>query len=125
MWYEKYVGQEYSAENDCMALAVKVAEEFGYKVKIPHYKDNVYAQAAAMKRYKDDYGVRIAPDEAQDGIPVLFLCRKRFYHCGVYVWINGEAWILHADQTSGFVILTRLRDMANKGYELEGFYKWI
>lgn len=123
MWYEKYIGEEYSTTNDCMALAIRVAREFGHEIKKPSYEPNVYSQAKSIRLYKDDMSVRT--DEKQDGNPVLFLCRKRFFHIGVYVRIAEEDWILHADQQSGFVILTRLREMPKKGYELEGFYKWI
>lgn len=122
-WYEKYIGEEYSDENDCMELAVRVAREFGRDVKKPKYLNNVYSQAHTVHVYKDDICVRT--DTKEDGNPVLFLCRKRFFHIGIYACISGEDWILHADQQSGFVILTRLRDMPKKGYELEGFYRWI
>ncbi|WP_159990800.1 hypothetical protein [Pelistega ratti] len=121
-WYEKYIGETYSEENDCMALAIRVGAEFGYLIQKPSYNANVYAQARALQLYKDDLAVKT--DKKQDGNPVLFLCRKRFFHIGVYVRIDSEDWILHADQRSGFVILTRLREMAQYGYELEGFYQW-
>lgn len=122
MWYEKYIGEEYSEENDCMALAVRVGAEFGYTIQKPSYKPNVYAQANALHLYRDDLAHRV--ENGIEGHPVLFLCRRRFFHIGVYVPINGEEWILHADQRSGFVILTRLREMSMYGYELEGFYQW-
>lgn len=125
MWWEKYIGQPYvELENDCMALAVKVAHEFlGLHVISPTYKPDIRDQARAIREHKDDVCSRI--ETPKDGYPVLFLCRRRFFHIGVYLRTNHEDWILHADERSGFVILTRLKDMSLKGYQLEGFYQWI
>lgn len=124
MWWNKYIGEEYTEENDCMALAVRVAKDvLGKEVESPPYKPNIWSQAKAVGDFKDDVCKRT--DTPKDGNPVLFLCRKRFYHIGVLVHTNNEQYVLHADQQAGFVLLTRLRDMAEKGYEFEGFYKWI
>lgn len=124
MWWNKYIGEEYTEENDCMALAVRVAKDvLDKEVESPPYKPNIWSQAKAVGDFKD--GVCKRTDTAEDGNPVLFLCRKRFYHIGVLVHTNNEQYVLHADQQAGFVLLTRLRDMAEKGYEFEGFYKWI
>ena len=124
MWWNKYIGEEYTEENDCMALAVRVAKDvLDKEVESPPYKPNIWSQAKAVGDFKDDVCKRT--DTAEDGNPVLFLCRKRFYHIGVLVHTNNEQYVLHADQQAGFVLLTRLRDMAEKGYEFEGFYKWI
>ena len=125
MWWDEYTGQKYvDLENDCMALAVKVAREMlGKNVISPGYKADLRDQARAIRDHKDDVCTRI--DTPQDGYPVLFLCRRRFFHIGVYLRTNHEDWILHADKSVGLVILTRLKDMSLRGYQFEGFYQWI
>lgn len=124
MWWDKYIGDEYTEENDCMALAVRVAKEvLGKDVISPPYQPNIWSQAKAVRDFKHDVCKRT--EAAEDGNPVLFLCRKRFYHIGVSVQINDEQYILHASQQAGAVLLTRLRDMAEQGYEFEGFYQWM
>ncbi len=125
MWWQKYLGQPYDErENDCMDLAVKVARDvLGLEITSPSYQPTLKDQARALQEHKDDLCARI--DIPQDGYPVLFLCRRRFFHIGVYLRTNHEDWILHADERSGFVILTRLKDMSLKGYQFEGFYQWL
>lgn len=124
MWWDKYLGQPYTELDDCMTLAVRVAQEvLGKGVNSPLYTPGLRDQARAVHDYKGDVCRRM--DKPKDGYPVLFLCRTRFYHIGVLAHINHEQYILHASQQAGCVILTRLRDMSKQGYEFEGFYEWI
>lgn len=121
-WWEPFIGKPYGDGYDCMSLAVEVAALFGHKVVHPSYAPNVRAQARAVAQHKETLSQ--AQATAQDGDPVLFLCRARFYHIGVFVNVDDTAYILHADQRSAAVILTKLTDMPVLGYTLEGFYKW-
>lgn len=125
MWHEKYLEMPYvPVDGDCMALAEIVASEYlGVEVKAPEHAIGLREQSKQIRAYKDSLADKT--DAPQDGYPVLFLCRQRFYHIGVYVFLNFEPWILHNDERLGKVVLTRLRDMPVQGYELEGFYKWI
>ena len=124
MWWETYLGQPYTEIDDCMALAVRVANDvLGVQVNSPLYKPELRDQARAVHDYKDD--VCQHTNNPKDGYPVLFLCRSRFFHIGVLVNTNYEQFILHASQQAGSVVLTRLKDMSKQGYEFEGFYEWI
>lgn len=125
MWHEKYLDMPYvPVDGDCMALAELVAKEYlGIEVNAPPHEVGLRAQARQIAHYKDSLAERT--DTPKDGYPVLFSCRKRFYHIGVYVFLNYEPWILHNDERVGKVVVTPLRNMAIQGYELEGFYKWI
>ena len=125
MWYEKYLDMPYKPiDGDCMALAELVAREYlGVEVNAPQHEVGLRAQARQISATKDSLAERT--DTPKDGYPVLFSCRSRFYHIGVYVHLNYEPWILHNDERLGKVVITPLRQMAIQGYELEGFYKWI
>lgn len=125
MWYIKYLGRAYSESFDCMQLAMDVGKEFGHKVEKPIYIANVFDQARAVKVDKDSVCRKISINEVKDGDPVLFLCRDRFYHIGVYVKSGDSDYVLHADQKAGMVVITRLTQMSVLGYELEGYYRWI
>ena len=125
MWHEKYLEMPYiPIDGDCMALAELVASEYlGITVNSPLHATGLREQARQIQEHKDSLAERT--DTPQDGYPVLFLCRSRFYHIGVYVFLNYEPWILHNDERLGKVVVTRLRDMPVQGYEFEGFYKWL
>lgn len=125
MWWEKYIGQPYiPVDGDCMALAEQVAtQETGRVFNVPEHTTGLRAQARQIERHKDEYARKV--DKPKDCNPVLFLCRKRFYHIGVSAFINNEDYVLHNDEQHGSVVLTRLRDMQRFGYEFEGFYEWI
>ena len=124
-WSDQYVGQPYIRETgDCAALAERVAREvFGKVVGLPTSHASTYReQAKQIMELRDDYAERI--DEPVDGCPVLFIGRGRLCHIGVACLLAHEVWILHADQSSGFVIRQRLRDVTRVHFRLEGFYKW-
>lgn len=125
MWWEKYIGQPYvPVDGDCMTLAEQVAEnELDIILRVPEHETGLRAQARQIQKYRDEYAQKVeTPEDCQ---PVLFLCRKRFFHIGVSARINNEDYVLHNDERHGSVILTRLRDMTRIGYEFEGFYRWI
>jgi len=124
-WSEKYVGEPYvSGVADCAALAARVAREvLGIACRLPDvHEKGLRGQAAQIQAHKDTIAERSAV--AMDGHPVLFIGRGRTCHIGVMCWIASEWWVLHADQSAGFVIRQRLRDMTRVLYQLEGFYTW-
>ena len=125
-WSDQYVGQPYIPETgDCAALAERVAREvFGKVVGLPTSHASTYReQAKQIMELRDDYAERI--DEPVDGCPVLFVGRGRLCHIGVMCWIANEWYVLHADQSAGFVIRQRLRDMTQFHWKLENFYDWL
>ncbi|MFV0284751.1 MAG: hypothetical protein ACK5JE_13360 [Castellaniella sp.] len=125
-WHEKYIGQPYiPGIADCMNLAEQIANEvLGLRIDIPTmHETSLRGQAEQLDRLKATYAERVdAPIDAQ---PVLFVARGRFFHCGVNVLTGGEHWVLHADQSSGFVVCQRLRDLTRWAYKFEGYYKWL
>ena len=124
-WSDQYVGQPYIPETgDCAALAERVAREvFGKVVGLPTSHASTYReQAKQIMELRDDYAERI--DEPVDGCPVLFVGRGRLCHIGVMCWLANEWWCLHADQSSGFVVRQRLRDVTRIHYRIEGYYEW-
>lgn len=124
-WSDIYVGEPYLPQvGDCAALAVRVSfEQFGIKAELPlDHATKLRDQAQQILDLKDDLAVKI--HEAQDGCAALFITRGRICHIGVMCWIQSEWWVLHADQTVGFVVRQRLRELTRLHYRLEGFYKW-
>lgn len=124
-WSDKYVGEPYVPESgDCAALAERVAREvFGKIVGLPTSHASTYReQAKQIMELRDDYATKI--DAPKDGCPALFVGRGRLCHIGVMCWIANEWYVLHADQSAGFVIRQRLRDMTQFHWQLEGVYEW-
>jgi hypothetical protein len=125
-WSDRYVGEPYLAEvADCAVLAARVAREvFGKEVSLPvSHAATVRAQATQIVDCKDAYARRIRAPE--DGSPVLLIGRGVSCHIGVMCWIAGEWWVLHANQSFGFVTRERLRSMTRLHYRVEGYYVWL
>lgn len=124
-WSDRYIGQPYLPETgDCAALAEKVANEvLGITPNLPTAHAVTYrAQARQVESVKDDYADRV--DSPIDGHPVLLIARSRPCHIGVMCRIASEWWVLHADQTSGYVIRQREREITRLFYKIEGYYRW-
>jgi hypothetical protein len=124
-WSDVYVGEPYLPQvGDCAALAVRVnLDQFGVEIQLPQaHATTLRDQAKQILELKDDLAIQIP--EAQDGCAALFITRGRVCHIGVMCWIQSDWWVLHADQTVGFVVRQRLRDLTRVHYKLEGFYKW-
>lgn len=124
-WSDKYVGEPYVAESgDCAALAARVAHaEFGLSIDLPlAHAEGLRDQAIQIMDEKPNLAVKI--QEPFDGCPALFIARGRVCHIGVMCWIALDWWVLHADQSVGFVVRQRLREMTRLHFALEGFYKW-
>jgi hypothetical protein len=124
-WSDKYIGEPYVPEvGDCAALAAKVNyEQFKKLPDLPNsHADTLRDQSKQIVELKDDLAVKI--DEPFDGCPVLLIGRGRLCHIGVMCWIANEWWVLHADQSAGFVVRQRLRELTRLHYKVEGFYQW-
>lgn len=123
-WTDKYVGAPYiPCEGDCAALAARVAkEELGLDICFPQHADGLFAQAIQVRALRGAYAEHI--DAPEDKQPVLLLARARFFHIGVIALLGGIVHVLHADQTSGYVVCQRLADLTTLAYQLEGFYRW-
>jgi len=124
-WSDKYVGLPYVPDTgDCAALAETVAREvFGKTIGLPVSHARTYReQAKQILEMREDYARPLpAP---RDGCPALFIGRGRTCHIGVMCWLANEWWVLHADQSAGFVVRQRLRDVTRIHFQLEGFYAW-
>jgi hypothetical protein len=126
-WSDRFVGRPYVVQDgDCAALASDVARSIlGLDPALPssHAKGH-RNQGAQVLAHKDALAKRV--ELPKDGHPVLFVARGRLCHIGVACQIQGETWILHADQSVGFVVRERLSRMNQTfRYQLEGFYQWI
>ena len=138
-WSDRYIGRAYvEGEFDCGDLAALVRREvFGRELRLPSdHGEGPLGRTAAIQRHIAAY---VMPtDRPQDGDGVLLIVRGRVQHIGLYCQIGTTAWVLHnqaprkedgdakaPSQCGGGVILTRLRELARWGYEVEGFYRWI
>lgn len=133
-WSENYVGRPYVEKQfDCGELARTVQREvFGKDVAIPterRYEElkgrsRFEAMTSQIAEEKDTYARRTETPEEGDG--VLLAYRKNYWHIGVYCFVNGEAYVLHAaDGKVGMVVMNKIRELAGRGYVVEGYYKWI
>ena len=133
-WSARYVGRRYEeGVFDCGELARAVQlEVFGRKIRLPSTRDHVHVEgslakfrtmAAQIDACKDDVAVRTHVPHEGDG--VLLKTRGYRQHIGVYCVIAGEAWVLHATDGAGQVVLQRARDLPMRGLQIEGYYRWI
>lgn len=129
-WTERYIGEPYvETENDCAALAAKVANEvFGKQVTLPeHRADNPFGRTAQMRMGAVDLAERIEitfGEQPADGDVVLMIAAGRVSHVGVYALIDGMPWVLHAMKNAGMVVLHRMAALPYQGLEIEGYYRW-
>jgi hypothetical protein len=124
-WSDKYIGQPYVlGTGDCATLAAKVnLDRFQKLPDLPQsHAVTLRGQTNQIIDLKDDLAVKI--DEPFDGCPVLLIGRGRLCHIGVMCWIANAWWVLHADQSAGFVVRQRLSELTRLHYKVEGFYKW-
>ncbi|OVE49462.1 hypothetical protein [Chromobacterium violaceum] len=125
-WSDRYVGRDYVPDtNDCAVLACSVAREvLGRDIQLPGARrPGPFGRNALIHQHQDEFARRVdAPADAQ---PVLLIARGRAQHIGVMCQLAGEWWVLHADESAGFVLRQRLRDMARQGYQIEGYYEWL
>ncbi|HHJ11887.1 MAG TPA: peptidoglycan endopeptidase [Chromatiales bacterium] len=124
-WSDKYIGEPYiEGENDCAALVQRVLYvEFGVLVDMPGERA---AGLRGLTRQIEDNKLRVAEpvESPREGDGVLMMGRGSLDHVGVYCEIAGEGWVLHAMRNARQVCRHRLRDLANLGLDVEGFYRW-
>lgn len=136
-WSGRYVGRPYIlGVFDCADLARAVQKEvFGRDVKLPQDRDYKVAgsglgprerfslMSQQIDRCKDD--VARKTNTPIDGDAVLLIARGHRQHIGIFCFICGERWVLHASDGSNQVVLQRERDLNIRGLRVEGYYRWI
>jgi hypothetical protein len=126
---ERYVGLRYQpGVFDCADLVMRVqAELFGRHLVLPQDRNrpaSLLAQRHEISRWLPHLVRRRAPGEAeQDGDGVLLAVGAVPCHLGVLLNLD-EPWVLHADNALQGSVLTRRRELAVRGYHLEGVYAW-
>lgn len=126
-WSGRYVGKPYVAQqDDCAELAAQVQREiFGRDVTIPAERPAGVREGAKMiAAIMRDHGRPL--DSPVEGCIVLMRRGQhvRPWHVGVYFYASCEGWVLHATETAGEAITTRLRQLPALGFQVEGFYEW-
>lgn len=118
-WSDRWVGR---AETDCAALVGDaLAEVFGVLLPLPsERRANPFAESAMIAAHGPDLAEPIA--EPYDGCGVLMTSLGRLQHIGLYCTPGGRPHVLHA--TPAGVVRHRVRDLAQHGYEVEGWYRW-
>lgn len=126
-WSSRYIGLPYAhGEADCARLVCRVRSEiFGRPAPTLAEEDraaSAYARTRQITAVLADFAHPVAV--AEDGDIVLMYSRARPSHVGVYCLVDGEPAVLHALETPGQVVLTRLRDLPRVMLRIEGFYRW-
>lgn len=126
-WTERYIGQEYKAGTaDCARLLATVRREvFGLAVPADIDIERAASRlgrAGQMTDLVGAYGERT--DTPKDGDAVLMICRGRPSHIGAYALINSEPCVLHAMESTGHVVLHRIRELHRVFLMVEGYYAW-
>ncbi|HDR9585264.1 TPA: hypothetical protein QDC22_007502 [Burkholderia stabilis] len=121
-WSEHFIGIPH-AQLDCGQFVERVLrEQFGRNVRFPRReRDDLVHRSALIVEHVPEFAVPI--DEPVDGCGVLMWARGRRAHIGLYVVIDGQAYVLHSDQAMGASILSPLNRLP-AWYRIEGFYAW-
>lgn len=122
-WSDQYVGMAYvDNEFDCAALAALVrAEVFGQPVDVPTERAGLRAGTRTISDLKEKLADPVV--SPMDGDAALMCC-GRLYHVGVVCIIAGRTWILHNLRNAGQVVRHEVRELAQNGLKLEGYYRW-
>lgn len=133
-WSSAYIGRPYiEGEFDCGELARLVQREvFGREILIPTERGYV-GQASPIGRFRamERQIEAAAPACAEpttlpkEGDAVLLKSRGYLQHVGIYCFVDGEPWVLHATDASMMVVRTRIRELEIRGLKVEGYYRWI
>lgn len=124
-WSCKYIGLSYDDYNCAEFVKLVLKKElkidlmfpFDMPVRIDKQSDEIKKQ---LKYYVDDTPI----EKPVDFDMVVMSARKRFCHIGLFVRINGQAYVLHLIGTLALSSLHRIVDLNRIGVKLEGFYKW-
>lgn len=130
-WTSKYVGRPVvKGEFDCAVLAQTVQREvFGKTVELPSERPEAEGVLSRMR----DRTTMIAEGKAafaertnspREGDAVLIQTRGYLQHIGTLAFINNDVWVLHTDDRSKRVVLSRAREMGIRGLQIEGYYRW-
>lgn len=124
-WSDRYIGLPWiERQFECSDLAALVQREvFGRDLHLPtEHGEGPFGRSAAISRNRDEFAQRV--ETPADGDGVLLRVRGHLQHIGVYCLIEGEAWVMHNQKNVG-VHRTRLRELAQWGYAMEGYYRWL
>ena len=121
---DRYIGLRYDADTfDCADLVALVRRElFGHEVRLPNNRPRGVRGQMEIGELSRAYVVQT--DTPQDGDLVLMRHEGRAGHAGVWFGIDGEGWVLHANETNGQAVFHRLRELAHWGARLEGVFAW-
>lgn len=125
-WSERYVGERYVKDSlDCAAWVARIErEQFGRDIRLPSERaQGLRSRSRQIESERDRFAERT--HEPQEGDAVLMISRGDLWHIGIYCVIGAEPWVLHAIQKFGSVVLHRIRDLADRGLKLEGYYRWL
>lgn len=128
-WTEKWLGQPYvEGEYDCLHFVRDVLdEEFNHPIRIPERKAT---GARGMAREIADLGGEVAlplvgkPDEGAGVLMAEAGWTRGGTHIGLWTAPGGRAHVLHNVRDLGSV-LWPLDGLLERGWTLEGFYRWL
>jgi hypothetical protein len=131
-WSESYVGRPCGdGAFDCVDLAILVQKEvFGHDIQgLAERMYRGHKGIAKFRRMSEEIARRrgdyVDPVvDPKEGDVALIKTRGYFQHVGVFCSIHGEAWILHAADGNGQVVLQRERMLPIRGLTVEGYYRW-
>lgn len=123
-WTDAFIGREYVPEEyDCVHLVVEVQKRiYGKTIEIPVEREtNFIRLSKQIDQHLETFYEQVT--EPQDGDMVLMKCRGRLNHTGVYVVINGTAYVLHNLRNIMSVALHRVRELERYGLIVDSYYR--
>ena len=128
-WTEKWLGRPYVAgQHDCLDFARDVLlDEFSIEIRIPHREaTGLRGFAREIAELGGDVATPIVAG-LREGDGVLMSKRgwqRGGHHVGLWTAPGGTAHVLHCIKGLGSV-LWPLHGLQERGWQMEGCYRWL
>lgn len=123
-WTDDFVGKPYIPDQyDCVHLVVDVQKQvYGKDIEIPvEREEHVFLLSKQIDQHLETFYEQV--EVPQEGDMVLMKCKGRLNHTGVYVVINGVAYVLHNLRSIMSVALHKVRELEKYGVVVDSYYR--
>ena len=124
MWAEKYVGTSYAQFNCAEIAQYALAREFDYDLLLPQIPRSDADMHRSILKHRKTYQLTENP---HDGAIVIMRLNGRMCHIGIFCMTSPNikhSYVLHAMQSMGQTILTRVCDLKKHAIKIMEFRNW-
>ena len=124
-WAEKWVGREYRpGEWDCADMVREVVmERTGIDVPLPSDREWRGMLPSTLQAFGETVVEETRQPEDGDCVLMKIKGHKRSLgsHVGIFAWVNGQAWVLHALAERG-VVFCPVDQIGRMALDVVGYY---